>query len=57
MLNLGCGNAIIQEEMYEDGYKSIDNIDISEVCVQQMKGRSKDRPGLKCKFVNMQSTR
>lgn len=29
ILNLGCGNSIIQEDMYDDGYTNIHNIDIS----------------------------
>ena len=29
ILNLGCGNGIIQEKMYDDGYTEIMNVDIS----------------------------
>lgn len=34
ILNLGCGNSILAEEMYDDGYKSIWNVDISKTCIQ-----------------------
>ncbi|KAL4436246.1 hypothetical protein ABPG74_015837 [Tetrahymena malaccensis] len=46
ILNLGCGNSVIQEEMYDDGYKNIYNIDISEECIKQMNNRKGDRPEL-----------
>ncbi|KAL4487069.1 hypothetical protein ABPG72_001521 [Tetrahymena utriculariae] len=46
ILNLGCGNSVIQEEMYDDGYKNIYNIDISEECIKQMDHRKGDRPEL-----------
>lgn len=34
VLNLGCGNSIICEEMYDEGYLSIWNMDISQICIQ-----------------------
>ena len=30
VLNLGCGNSLLSEEMYNDGYKNILNIDLSQ---------------------------
>ena len=36
ILHIGCGNSIIQEEMHDDGYKNITNIDISKPCIDQM---------------------
>lgn len=36
ILQLGCGNSILQEEMYDAGYKNITNIDISPVVIEQM---------------------
>lgn len=42
---VGCGNALLSEEMYDDGYYHITNIDISNVVIKQMKHRnSKKRP-------------
>ena len=29
ILNIGCGNSRLAEEMYEDGYQHLTNIDIS----------------------------
>ena len=45
-INLGCGNGEFHEEMYDDGYKNIVNIDISEVVIEQMRVRSTERPGM-----------
>jgi ubiquinone/menaquinone biosynthesis C-methylase UbiE len=42
ILMLGCGNSILSEEMYKDGYQSIYNIDISEAVIQQMSERDKE---------------
>ena len=33
-LNLGCGNSIICEEMYDEGYHQIWNMDISSICIE-----------------------
>ena len=43
VLILGCGNAEFSENMYDDGYKTIDNVDISEVVISQMKARNETR--------------
>jgi 2-polyprenyl-3-methyl-5-hydroxy-6-metoxy-1,4-benzoquinol methylase len=42
ILNLGCGNSIICEEMYDEGYLNIYNMDISSVCIETMNERNKD---------------
>jgi len=34
ILNLGCGNSELSEEMYDDGYLNIVNIDISPVVIE-----------------------
>jgi hypothetical protein len=34
---VGCGNAKISEQMYDEGYTNIINIDISDVVVEKMK--------------------
>ena len=44
ILMLGCGNAEISEDMYNDGYKHIHNIDISAVVIEQMKSRNYNKP-------------
>ncbi|KAA1469067.1 S-adenosyl-L-methionine-dependent methyltransferase [Dentipellis sp. KUC8613] len=39
ILMLGCGNSTLSEDMYDDGYKNIVNIDYSPVVVEQMRNR------------------
>ena len=39
-MNLGCGNSILAEEMYDDGIKQVYNMDISTVIIKQMKERN-----------------
>ena len=48
IINLGCGNAEFSEEMYDDGYKNIYNVDISQNVIAYMRERSKSRPEMKC---------
>ncbi|CDW72686.1 UNKNOWN [Stylonychia lemnae] len=49
ILNLGCGNSILPEEMYDKGYKNIYNIDISHVVIEQMAKRNAiNRPETLC---------
>lgn len=51
ILNLGCGNSVLSEEMYDKGFKAIYNVDISPVAIEQMaKRNSAKRPELKCKL-------
>ena len=44
----GCGNSRLSEEMHEDGYKNITNIDISRVVVDQMAARCHALEGMSC---------
>ena len=43
ILNIGCGNSRLSEDMYEDGFTAIANIDISEVCIAQMQAKYKEK--------------
>lgn len=43
ILNLGCGNSELCEHMYDEGYHLIENMDISEVCIDQMAKRSEGK--------------
>ena len=43
ILVLGCGNAEFSEDMYDDGFPYIYNIDISTVVIDQMKARNTGR--------------
>ena len=36
ILNIGCGNSRMSEEMYEEGYENITNIDISKTVINAM---------------------
>merc|ERR1712166_681488 len=47
ILNIGCGNSTMSEEMYDEGYLSITNNDISESCIENMKKRNEKRPEMK----------
>ncbi|KAG7098811.1 hypothetical protein E1B28_000716 [Marasmius oreades] len=47
ILMLGCGNSKLSEEMYDDGFRNIVNIDYSAVLIEQMQQRhSRDRPDM-----------
>ncbi len=47
ILNIGCGNAIVTEDMYDDGYLNIVNTDISPIVIDNMKQRNICRPTMK----------
>ncbi|KAG0556973.1 hypothetical protein KC19_11G092000 [Ceratodon purpureus] len=47
VLMVGCGNAVISEEMINDGYETITNIDISQVVIDAMKEKYKNMPQLR----------
>lgn len=49
VINLGCGNSVFCEDMYDDGYINILNIDISKNVIEIMKKRNQKRPLMKCK--------
>ena len=58
ILNLGCGNSVLAEEMYDEGYHGIWNMDISNVCIQQMTERNKKlRPKLHWKVMDVRDLR
>lgn len=37
IINLGCGNSRFAEDIIEDGYENIMNIDFSRVVIQQVR--------------------
>lgn len=48
ILMLGCGNSKLSEEMYDDGFGNITNIDYSSVVIEQMQQQHKvPRPTMK----------
>lgn len=52
IMQLGCGNAMMSSEMYDAGWHFIDNIDISKVCIDQMKEMNKYRRLMKWKVAD-----
>ena len=54
VLNVGCGNSVLPEEMYDiDGYREIYNVDISPYCIETMKKRNQEkRPELIWETMN-----
>ena len=54
ILIIGCGNSLLSEEMYNDGFHNIINIDISPVVINQMKKRSNiNFPNMKWYVMNV----
>lgn len=53
ILVLGCGNAEFSEDLYDDGYHNVYNIDISSVVIQQMTERNKERVGMKYEVMDV----
>jgi len=43
ILIAGCGNSLMGEEMYDDGYESITSVDYSEKVLSEMEARKKGR--------------
>mmetsp|Transcript_102034 Transcript_102034/g.284008 ORF Transcript_102034/g.284008 Transcript_102034/m.284008 type:complete len:345 (-) Transcript_102034:168-1202(-) len=55
VLHVGCGSSLLTQEMYDDGYQDIVNIDISSVVVNKMREQNKEmRP--KMKWLVMDAT-
>ena len=53
---MGAGNSLLTEEMYEDDYKHITNIDISTTAVKQMQERYREKyPDLVYKQMDVRS--
>ncbi|GFP84266.1 endothelin-converting enzyme 2 [Phtheirospermum japonicum] len=48
VLMVGCGNAVISEDMVKDGFEDIMNTDISYVAIEMMKKKHEHVPQLKC---------
>jgi hypothetical protein len=43
--------AVFGENMIDDGYQDVVNIDISSVVIDQMKKKYHDKPQLKCDII------
>mmetsp|Transcript_115217 Transcript_115217/g.223910 ORF Transcript_115217/g.223910 Transcript_115217/m.223910 type:complete len:211 (+) Transcript_115217:65-697(+) len=46
ILMLGAGNSRLSEEMYEEGFQNITNIDVSTVVIKAMSEKYRDKPGM-----------
>lgn len=53
ILMSGAGNSRLSEDMYEDGYTSIANIDISRVCIDQMIDKYRDKNTMTWQQMNV----
>ncbi|KAF9245351.1 S-adenosyl-L-methionine-dependent methyltransferase [Melanogaster broomeanus] len=56
ILMLGCGNSRFSEDMWEDGYRNIVNVDYSAVVIEQMHARhAKVRPNMEWHEMDVRS--
>lgn len=46
ILNIGCGNSRIVEELVQDGYKNLTNVDLSSVVIEEMTKKFADKDGV-----------
>merc|ERR1712167_105455 len=54
IVNLGCGNSKLGHDMYQDGYKSITNIDFAENIITEMQKKYGDAcPEMEWKVTNV----
>ena len=49
----GSGNSRLSEDMYDDGYTTIANVDISRVVIDQMIEKYRDKPTLTWQQMNV----
>ncbi|GAM16938.1 hypothetical protein SAMD00019534_001130 [Acytostelium subglobosum LB1] len=56
ILMVGCGNSLLTEQMYEAGYKTIVNVDISSVVIDQLRIKYKEYEGLSYVTANIIET-
>mmetsp|Transcript_82409 Transcript_82409/g.229602 ORF Transcript_82409/g.229602 Transcript_82409/m.229602 type:complete len:217 (-) Transcript_82409:112-762(-) len=54
ILHVGCGNSALTENMYDDGFLDIVNIDNSSVVIGQMLERNRHRPSMQ--WLEMDAT-
>jgi SAM-dependent methyltransferase len=52
VLNVGCGNSRLTEDMSADGFERIANVDISRTVIDAMAARHKDRRGVTWQVMN-----
>eukprot|EP00929_Paragymnodinium_shiwhaense_P047193 TRINITY_DN23937_c0_g1_i1.p1 TRINITY_DN23937_c0_g1~~TRINITY_DN23937_c0_g1_i1.p1 ORF type:complete len:214 (-),score=49.53 TRINITY_DN23937_c0_g1_i1:377-1018(-) len=55
VLNIGCGNSRLSEELHADGYKNVVGIDVSQKVIEAMSARFAATPGMS--FLQMDATK
>lgn len=55
VLVIGAGNSRMSEEMHDEGYKRITNIDTSMVCIKSMQDKYRDQEGLVYQHMDVKS--
>lgn len=53
VLMIGCGNARMTQQMYEDGFSQIESVDYCDVAIEQMRALCKSVPELKFSVVDV----
>jgi ubiquinone/menaquinone biosynthesis C-methylase UbiE len=53
ILMAGCGNSRLSEDMYDDGYTTVANVDISRVVIDQMIEKYRDKSTLTWQQMNV----
>lgn len=54
ILHIGSGNSELTVDMYDEGYKSITNIDYNEFIIKQFEEKWKDRKGMVWQVADFQ---
>jgi len=55
ILHVGCGNSGLTLEMYNDGFHNITNNDFSEVVINDMISKSKDKPEMRWDVMDVKN--
>eukprot|EP00455_Lapot_gusevi_P005374 TRINITY_DN1228_c0_g1_i1.p1 TRINITY_DN1228_c0_g1~~TRINITY_DN1228_c0_g1_i1.p1 ORF type:complete len:231 (-),score=74.87 TRINITY_DN1228_c0_g1_i1:39-683(-) len=53
ILMIGCGNSTLSQDMYDDGYENITNIDYSDVVIANMSQKNAERTNMTWQVMNM----
>ena len=53
ILVIGCGNSEFSQQLFEEGYRNITNIDISETLITRMKHEHRDKIEMKWEQMDM----
>jgi len=56
IVNIGCGNSTLSADMYDAGFKTVTNVDFSQVVITEMKRKNATRPLMKWIVMDMLHT-